>query len=332
MNGERERDSRFLVLSLPFTPFFFRYSLLLWLLPSLISLTAILHLWETVGNVLMFTEDALARLFLLFFVAIMFLRLVVLTIYCFLLFRIIFKCSFEGQSHYTTITDSSANGLSCSPMKSPLIRNAYHQITLRPEGSPLLSDYMTEGSASPTSTSSSIQHFYERPNTAQQQGIKVQSTERNTSGVQYSLHHLNIPLTSQVNEVSLPPPLPPERSHHRLLLQHRMQTLQHHGNHHHFREYPTGSSQTSSHVSSQGLPQSLQPLRQLIAEASQQHPHLQPSFHSNAHHTVYRSLTRNNRSRFEYSDFYPWCSFRRFDFRPFWSLLCLLWTYKRING
>lgn len=92
-------------------------------------------------------------------------------------------------------------------------------INVRPDGSPLLSDYVTEGSESPTSTSSSIQHFYERP--------VVDRRERNTV-LHHSLHHLNIPLPSQRMQTLQPHPTLRIQSHLQQQQQQREQQQHHH--------------------------------------------------------------------------------------------------------
>lgn len=108
-----------------------------------------------------------------------------------------------------------------------MIQGAYHQtINLRPlDGSPLLSsDYVTsDGSESPTSQSSSIQHLYERPSidlgfgTTSSRiggGVGGGHNYHHRNGVQSnnvipmtmnrSFHHLNIPLHSTFVSPSSP--------------------------------------------------------------------------------------------------------------------------------
>ena len=177
----------------------------------------------------------------------------------------------EARSEYLTLCDTrrpSGPDVPLSPLKSPLIRSAYHTISLRLDGSPLLSDYGYTESDSPTSTSSSIQHFYERP-------AYAEYVDRNLPA-QHSFQLL------QNNGHPPPPslpPLPPERRLIHLQNLYQRQTLHHHS---HVHQHPPHSS--SSH-------------RQL--------PH-QPAYHySNPHHTVYRSLSRNRTaSRSEYGDFH----------------------------
>ena len=116
--------------------------------------------------------------------------------------------------------------LSIRNRRSPLIQGAYHQtINLRPlDGSPLLSsDYVTsDGSESPTSQSSSIQHLYERPSidlgfgttSSRIGGVGGGHNYHLRNGVQSnnvipmtmnrSFHHLNIPLHSTFVSPSSP--------------------------------------------------------------------------------------------------------------------------------
>lgn len=200
-----------------------------------------------------------------------------------------FTFSFNRRnSQYLTILQStghSASGITCSPLKSPIIRNTYQTISLRPDGSPLLSDYITDGSESPTSAASSIQqHFYERPSNATATVASMSSNS--TTGVVDSLagqplHSMNIPLSgygtgggggpSNLPLQTPPPPLPPmlpERGYLRL-----PQTL-----HHSIRPHPSST-------------------RTLL-------PHHQLLTHAMMNQHSYRSLSRQRtRSGLEYSDF-----------------------------
>lgn len=190
------------------------------------------------------------------------------------LFLLSFLLSFARRnSQYLTILQStghSASGITCSPLKSPIIRNTYQTISLRPDGSPLLSDYITDGSESPTSAASSIQHFYERPSvtTSMPSSTAVVDT---LSG--QPLHNMNIPLgySSNLPLQTPPPPLPPmlpDRGYLRL-----PQSL-----HHSIRPHPSST-------------------RTLL-------PHHQLLTHAMMNQHSYRSLSRQKtRSGLEYSDF-----------------------------
>ncbi|RWS14947.1 hemicentin-1-like isoform X2 [Dinothrombium tinctorium] len=82
----------------------------------------------------------------------------------------------------------------CTPQKSPLISAGHQCISLKPDGSPLLSDYLTDDNdsePSPSSSSPSIHHYYEQPSLRPHRFI-------------HSSGHFNIPL----------PPPPPKRTHH----------------------------------------------------------------------------------------------------------------------
>lgn len=171
---------------------------------------------------------------------------------------------------------SGGRDVQLSPLKSPLIRSAYHTISLRLDGSPLLSDYGYTESGSPTSTSSSIQHFYERPAYAE----SVVDARMELPVMQHSMQHLQT-TPHGLPPPSLPPP-PPERRQILHLMRHH-QTLHHCHQHH---------QQPSSHSSSSH--------RQLLST-----PHQSLYHYSNPHHTLYRSLSRNRTpARSEYADFH----------------------------